>query len=200
MQIKYGHITAFTIILFVLIYMTMHSADACTGKVIVIGTSDTPVKKVSAEIIMQLIAERTGTKAKIIFYSDKYEVRDGLNTTDEESQIDILLVNNLASEWGITFTKAKMDDEEFPAYALTEREKDYDLWILPDSSWTTTSYGYYPLLRKKLLVDFPALPRLLNKIKSRLSIVDFSKLVEEVKSGKKAKNVAKDFLEYKGLI
>ena len=197
---KYGLKTAFAIMLFVLIFMPMPSANACIGKVIIIGASDTPVNRVSVEIIMQLITERTGTKAKIIYYSDDSEVSDGLNTADEETQIDILLVNNLASEWGISFTKAEVDGGKFPAYALAAREITYDLWILPDKSWTTHSYGFYPLMRKKLLVDFPALPRLLNKIKSRLSIVDFAKLVEEVKSGKKARNVAKDFLEYNGLI
>jgi hypothetical protein len=184
----------------VLILIVVNIGSACIGKIFVIGTSDTPVNRMAAEIRMQLITERTGTKAKIIFYKEKSEVRDGLNAKDEESQIDILLVNNLTSQWGVSFSDTEMSSELPQVYTLTTGNTNYGLWILPDSSWKTDRYGYSPLLRKKMLIDYPMLPRLLNKIPSHLSIIDFANLVEEVKAGKKARNAAKDVLKQKGLI
>jgi glycine betaine/choline ABC-type transport system substrate-binding protein len=71
---------------------------------------------------------------------------------------------------------------------------------LPGSSWISNGFDYYPLLRKELLIDFQVLPRLLNKITSRLSPTDFSNLVKKVTAGKKARNAAKDILKEKGLI
>jgi osmoprotectant transport system substrate-binding protein len=183
-----------------LILIAVNTGSACIGKIIVIGTSDTPANRVAAEIIMQLITERTGTKVKIIFHREESEVRDGLNAEDEESKIDILLVNNLRSQWGVKFVNTGKNVEEPPVYSLQAGEINYDFWILPGSSWISHGFDYYPLLRKELLIDFPILPRLLNKISSRLSIADFSNLVEKVKAGKKARNEAKDILKQKGLI
>lgn len=51
---------------------------------------------------MQLITERTGTTTKIIYYDEDVQVENGLVDEDENQQIDILLVNNMISQWGIT--------------------------------------------------------------------------------------------------
>jgi hypothetical protein len=115
---KYGSLIPIVIMQFALILLTIQSVGACIGKIIVIGTSDTSANRVAAEIMMQLITERTGTKAKIIFYKEESEVRDGLIAEDEESKIDILLVNNLTSQWGVSFSKAEVNGEEPPVYSL----------------------------------------------------------------------------------
>lgn len=186
--------------LFLLAGIFPNKTSACIGKIIVIGTSDIPTNRLAAEIIMQLITERTGTTTKIIYYDEDSQVKDGLVDEDENRQIDILLSNSLTGQWGISFIRTEKNIQQATTFILKSDNKNYDLWLLPDSTWISKNFDYYPLLRKNILTDFPMLPRLLSKITSRLTNKEFSILVEEVEEGKKAKNVAKRVLDQKGLI
>lgn len=188
------------VMLFLLAGIFPNKTSACIGKIIVIGTSDIPTNRLAAEIIMQLITERTGTTTKIIYYDEDSQVKDGLVDEDENRQIDILLSNSLTGQWGISFIRTEKNIQQATTFILKSDNKNYDLWLLPDSTWISKNFDYYPLLRKNILTDFPMLPRLLSKITSRLTNKEFSILVEEVEEGKKAKNVAKRVLDQKGLI
>jgi glycine betaine/choline ABC-type transport system substrate-binding protein len=52
----------------------------------------------------------------------------------------------------------------------------------------------------EILNNFPALPRLFNKLGSRINDAAYTKLILSVESGGEPKSVAKEFLKSKKLI
>lgn len=195
-----GSMIVAIIIQFILAGIFSNVALACIGNTVVIGTSETPVNQLAAEIIMQLITERTGTASKVIFYDKAIDVEKGLVAEDDSDRIEILLTNNLMAQWGVDFLPEDAINENLPIYKLNKGTIDFGQWMIPDQVWLQANSSYFILIRKDILTDFPMLPRLLSKITSRLTNKEFSRLVEEVEAGKKAKNVARRVLKEKGLI
>jgi len=57
-----------------------------------------------------------------------------------------------------------------------------------------------PLLRRDVLINFPLLPRILDKLAGTIDDETFNELETKISAGEKPKNVAKDFLRAKKLI
>jgi glycine betaine/choline ABC-type transport system substrate-binding protein len=79
----------------------------------------------------------------------------------------------------------------------SEYRKSFNLtWLNP--------YGaapqYAPVLTADTLANYPALPKLLNKLTGVLTSDTYTKLLKSIESDDKTKKVAKDFLKGKKLI
>ena len=61
-------------------------------------------------------------------------------------------------------------------------------------------YYYSAVVTEDVLVNFPALPRVINKLRDISNDRHFDKVIESARSGKKVKRVARDFLKKKKLI
>ena len=79
----------------------------------------------------------------------------------------------------------------------SEYRKNMNLtWLSPFGA----TPQYAPVLTSDTLSNYPALPKLLNKLAGVLSGDTYSKLLKSVESDDKTRKIAKDFLKGKKLI
>jgi glycine betaine/choline ABC-type transport system substrate-binding protein len=170
--------------------LTAQVSPACVGKTIHLGKSSAN-ERLMAEMASLMISERTGSSVKIEVYKDSralYEaVKQGkvniiMENTDRA--LDVLGKTKSAGSAGVDSIKS-------------EYRKSFNLtWL--------NSFGaapqYAPVLTADTLSNYPALPKLLNKLAGVLSNDTYSKLLKTVESDDKTKKIAKDFLKGKKLI
>lgn len=179
-------------------------SEACVGRILYIGAMETVKGKTMAEMMVLLINERTGTNVKIRYYKDNSSLYTALKAEDEETRIDVILENTAAA---MAFLKkeriADIDQEYLEVKKVYEKELAV-IWLKPfkfkNYHGSDNPAVSAPLIRNDVLTNYPLLPRILNKLSGAIDDQTFSELVAKVKSGDKAKNVAKDFLRAKKLI
>ncbi len=164
---------------------------ACVGKTIHLGISNANERLV-AEMASLMITERTGSTVAIDFYKDSNALYDAV----KQGKVNILVEN--AGRAQEILGKAK---GATPAMGIdlikSEYRKNMNLtWL--NSFGVTTQYA--PVLTGDTLNNYPALPKLLNKLSGALSNDTYSKLLKTVETDEKTKKIAKDFLKSKKLI
>ena len=175
-------------------------AYSCVGKTLIIGVMNTSEGQVLAEMISTLITERTGTAVNVTLYENTQELYEAVKV----KHVDISVENTTRAM--IVLNKPVEPDVQ-KAYEIVkatyEKEKGL-IWLKPfgflkkndegSASYTAT------ILRNEILNNFPALPRLINKLGSSINDDMYTKLMNSVESGAKPSNVARDFLKSKKLI
>ena len=183
-----------------LFLFSLPTADACVGRILNIGVIDSPEGQVLAEMLSTIINERTGTTVHTKFYNNSQELYDGVRS----KQIDILVENTSRA---LQLLNKPLDPNAKHAYetvkALYEKEKGL-AWLKPFGflnggggeapSYTAT------VLRIEVYSNFPALPRVIDKLGGTINDDTFAKMVKAVESGEKPKKLARDFLRGKKLI
>ena len=176
------------------------AADACVGKVLNIGVINSPEGQVLAEMLSILINERTGTTLSIRLFKNTQELYEGV----KGKQVD-LLIENTTKAMHLLNKPVEVDPNKAYQVVKTAYEKEKGLiWLKPfvfskgtggePSSYTAT------ILTVEILNNFPALPRVIDKLGSTMNDEVYAKLMKSVESGEKPKKVAKDFLKSKKLI
>ncbi|RJQ45882.1 MAG: hypothetical protein C4538_07850 [Nitrospiraceae bacterium] len=173
---------------------------ACVGKTLTIGVINTSEGQVLAEMISTLITERTGTAVNVTLYKNMQELYEAVKV----KEVDISIENTARA---MRVLNKPVEDDVQKAYEIVkatyEKEKGL-IWLKPfgflkgsgegSPSYTAT------ILRNEILNNFPALPRLINKLGSSINDDIHTKLINSVESGEKPRNVARDFLKSKKLI
>jgi len=187
-------------IIFILAFLP--SSQACVGRILYIGSLDTPESKLMAELLVTLINERTGTNVKIRFANNRSELYASFKTHDENSRVDIIVENT--AEAMAQLHKPRISD---PNKEYNEVKKDYEkdlelVWLSPFGfkSASTSDALSAPLLKLDTLNNFPLLPRILNKLSGAIDTQTYNTLLGKIKNGDKPKNVAKDFLKERKFI
>lgn len=178
-------------------------SEACVGRILYVGALENDKSKTMAELMVLLINERTGTNVKIKYFTDRNDLYLALKSHEEDTRVDVIIENTADAMAFFKKDRLKDIDQEYlEAKKLYEKELDV-IWLkafifrnYKGDNLTVSA----PLIRNDVLTNYPLLPRILNKLSGAVADQDFSKLVEKVKSGSKAKNVAKDFLRAKKLI
>ena len=175
-------------------------ADACVGKTIYIGVLNSPYEQLFAEMLSVLITERTGTTVDIKYYKDSRELYRAV----KKNEVGILVENTAHALEILGRTKPETVEK---AYAISKEEfrKNLNLvWLKPFvllSEDGGKSQNYYsPLIAVDVLSNFPALPRVINKLGGIMNESLFLKMVASVKSGEKPETVAREFLRERKLI
>ncbi|MDD2364840.1 MAG: glycine betaine ABC transporter substrate-binding protein [Desulfuromonadaceae bacterium] len=173
-----------------LLVVTSNISTACVGKTIHIAISS-PNEKLIAEMASLMISERTGSTVKIDVYDDTKSLYDAV----KQGNVNILLENTDNASVVLGQPKGT------PAMTLdaikSEYRKTYNLtWLTPFG----VSPQYAHVLTSDTLANYPALPKLLNKLSGVLAKDTYSKLLKSVSSDDKTKKTAKDFLKGKKLI
>jgi glycine betaine/choline ABC-type transport system substrate-binding protein len=170
--------------------MASHVSLACVGKTIHLGISSAD-EKLMAEMASLMISERTGSSVKIDVYKDSKELYEAVKhgkvniiIENTDSALEVLGRSKNAGPSGLESIKS-------------DYRKNFNLtWL--------NSFGvapqYAPVLTADTLSNYPALPKLLNKLAGALSNDTYSKLLKSVESNDKTKKIAKDFLKGKKLI
>jgi glycine betaine/choline ABC-type transport system substrate-binding protein len=170
--------------------MAAHVSQACVGKIIHLGISSSN-DRLMAEMASLMISERTGSSVKIEVYTDSRSLYEAV----KQGKINIIMENTDRALEMLGKTKAAgslgLDSIK------SEYRKNFNLtWL--NSFGSTPQYAH--VLTADTLSNYPALPKLLNKLAGVLTSDTYIKLIKTVDSDDKTKKIAKDFLRGKKLI
>jgi osmoprotectant transport system substrate-binding protein len=76
-------------VIIMLAFLTPGVADACVGKKLIVGVTESTESKVLAEVLATLVNERTGTTVEVYFYDDVEQIYDAV----KEKVVDISIEN-----------------------------------------------------------------------------------------------------------
>ena len=179
------------LVLVVTILLNANVCLACVGKTIHLGISSAN-EKLMAEMASLMITERTGSSVKIEVYKDSKALYEAV----KQGKVNIIMENTERAQEILGKAKGTA-----PALGIdiikSEYRKNMNLtWL--NSFGVTPQYA--PVLTGDTLSNYPALPKLLNKLAGVLSNEVYSKLLKSIESEDKTKKIAKDFLKGKKLI
>lgn len=167
-------------------------SDACVGRILYIGIPHAANEQLLAEMVSVLINERTGSNVQILFYKDSKELYNAV----KQGQIGMLIEN---ADHALEVLGKPKETNAKTAYGIIKNEyrKNLNLvWLEPFGG----TQHYAPVLTVETLANYPALPKLINKLSGALNNESYAKLFKSVKSDEKPRKVAKDFLKAKKLI
>ncbi len=167
-------------------------AQACVGKTLNIGVTNTPNELLFAEMISVLVNERTGTAVKIVSYKD---VRDMYRAV-KAGEVGVVIEN---AGRALKILEKPAEGNTKAAYETAKREyrKGLNLvWLEPFG----VSQYYAPVVSVETIGNLPALPKLINKLRGIVNDETCAKLLKSLKSDEKPKKVARDFLKTRKLI
>lgn len=190
--------------MFVIITATTAVSQACVGRILYVGALETTESTTMAEMLVLLINERTGTNVKIRYYPDNNELYKAFQSHDEETRIDIIIENTADAMVQLKHDRiADLDQEYLEAKRLYEKDLNVT-WLKAFGFRNFKGQDHpsvtAPLIRNEVLTNYPLLPRILTKLSGAIDEKTFTGMIAKVKSGAKAKNVAKDFLKDRKLI
>lgn len=180
-------------------------ASACVGRTIVIGHHDAPDQVMVANILAVFIDERTGTTVKMSRFRTREEAFEAIRLDKVSLYTDYstILLSKFAGE------RPSGDDEKNIARLKEVLNRKYNVvWLEPfgyDRYFPeVANNGERPgqagvMLCKDALSKFPALPKLLGKLRGVLDNETMASLLREA-SASDPKTVARRFLKSRKLI
>jgi osmoprotectant transport system substrate-binding protein len=192
--------------LFILMMLTavhfpaIRPSDACVGKVIYIGISNSSSEQLFAEMLSLLINERTGTSVSIRVYPDSKEMYQAV----QKGEVSILIEN---TNHALELLGRPPEENARNAYVISKEEfrKSFNLvWLEPMGllrigPGNVPAY-YVPIITVDAMNNFPALPRVINKLSGIVSDEVFEKFMKKANTGQKSQMAVKDFLRSRKLI
>ena len=189
-----------TVLLLCMVLAMRVGADACVGKALAIGAVDTPQDRILAELLKAMIAERTGTTISVKYFSGAPE----LYAAVEKSEIGIVIEN---TDRGMDLVGRPKDRNGERAYAVMKEEfrKRYNLVCLQPVGSLSIGGGagrsvYAPAITVDAMNNFPAMPRVINKLAGVMNDEGYGSMVRSVESGEKPGKAAREFLKSKKFI
>lgn len=163
-------------------------ANACVGRTVHLGISNTTNERLLAELASLLIVERTGSTVQIDVYKDSTELYKAV----KQGNVNLFFENQIRAAEIV----GKSKDSTFEEIKSEYRTKLNLTWL----ELFGGSMKFGPVLTAETLSTYPALPKLLNKLSKVLANETYAKLLKSLDSSDKTKKVAKDFLKEKKLI
>lgn len=174
------------------IFLLPIDISACVGKTLHIGVLPHQEEQMIAELLSQIVSERTGTTVKVTIYKDSTALYEAVRKGDVG-----LLIESPSSAQMVVRTAREADQQTARADLRKEYRRTLNLiWLetLPLKN------EYTPLLSVEVLQSLPALPRLINKLPPALTEEAFQRLLKAYRADEKPKKAARDFLKTKKLI
>lgn len=181
----------FALLSLFMVMSVAHHAAACVGKTLYIGITGSANEVLYAEIISQLVTERTGTTVKVLQFKDSTELYNAV----KKGEVGVLVEN---TERALRILDRRESNPK-QAYELAKREYRKSLNLVWLESFGA-GHTYAPVISVDTMGHLPALPKLLNKLAGVLNEDSCSKLLRSLKSDEKPRRVARDFLKAKKLI
>lgn len=169
-----------------MLFVTSDFSLACVGRTVYIGQERNPESMILTEMLAILIRERTGTTAVLKVLKQDENGHELLKKGD----IDIF----------VEYAK----DKAFEIVRQEYQEKLNLIWLEP-FGFETKIYekqGYpAPVIRKQTVKNFPALPRLLNKLGGIIDNKVYDELLEKVNNSlESTADIVREFLKCKKLL
>ena len=189
------------IILFAAIFSFFSfQGNACVGRILNIGIVDSVNEHILAELISVLIDERTGTTVNVMIFNDPEEIYEAV----KNDEIGVVIENTDHALTMLNMQGSGDMKKDYDIYKKEFRERLNLVWLkplgyLPEEKGEGLHY-YSALITEDVLINFPALPRVINKLKGISDDKDFGKLVESVKGNSGIRKAVRDYLKRKKLI
>lgn len=186
-------ITAIVTIIFAL---HISPLNACVGKTLHIGITDSPNEQLLAELASQLITERTGTTVKIEIFKGQKE----LYSSVKQGEVALLIENTDRAMDMIGKPRGTSPKAAFETAKAEYRKSLNLIWLEPfGANQGGGSQLYVPVISNEILGSLPALPKLLQKLSGITNDSGYQRLLK-ANGGEKQKKAAKAFLKSKKLI
>jgi glycine betaine/choline ABC-type transport system substrate-binding protein len=178
-----------------LILLSVSPALPCVGKALTIGIVNSPQEIIYAELIAQMVIERTGTTVDIHTYKDVKELYGAV----KKGEVGIIIENTERGMQEVALPAKENGRSAYEAVKLEYRERFNLIWLEPVSADGGSRY-YAPVILVETMGNLPALPKLINRLTSALTEENYTKLTRAVKKAEKPRQVARDFLKANKLI
>lgn len=183
-------------------FLMLFSANsfACVGKTLIIGAVNSPNDRLLAQLMSVIITERTGTTVNVEYFED----HDQLFEAVKKREINIF-TENTGRALKLLGKDAGGDEKLVYSMVKEEYKSQFHLVLLKPfgkshSDNEDKPFVDVPVIASGILIDYPALPRVLNKLAAVAKDKKFAKLLAAVDSGDKPNQVARDFLKKKRFI
>jgi len=187
----------FIIILPLFMFLAAWSpASACVGRTLTIGSLGSAEEKLLSQLLAVIINERTGTTVVVEQYGSQKALYDAASA----GKVSIFVENTGRALQMLGKTMA--GDEEAIYLAVKEDLAErFGLVVLKSFGKSNIENGHFiPVVPASILLDYPALPRVVNRLAGIAEDRDYQKSVSSVSSGGKANRIARDFLLKKRFI
>ena len=158
-----------------LIITFVQNSDACVGRLLYLGVTNNPHEQLLAEVMSIFIKERTGSTVKILLFNNS---RDLYNAV-KQGQVNMIIENTDHAKDILTKPKETSVKMTYEIVKNEYRKKLNLTWFRPFGEKPL----YAPVLTVETLTNYPALPRLLNKLAGVLGNQTCVKLFNTLKSG-----------------
>lgn len=181
--------------LFAILLLSASHSHACVGKILNIGILNSVNENILAELVSVLVNERTGTIVNIKVYSDSKGIYDAVKNVE----VSIIIENTERASKILNISKNEDNAKAYDVLKEEFRNRLNLIWLKPFGMLNredgTGQYYYVPVITDDVLINFPALPRLINKLGGSINDDMYTKLINSVESGGKPRTVARDFLK-----
>jgi len=189
----------FFLLLIVLLLFGMDSY-ACVGRVLNIGITHSLNENILAELVSVLINERTGTTVNIKVFETPNDMYESLR----KDELGIVIENTDHAMNMLNIAGSEDKEKDYDVSKKEFRERMNLVWLRPFGLLSEEKGGrkfmYAAVITENVLINFPALPKVINKLVGISDDGDFNKMVKAVKSGEKVKRAVRDLLKRKKLI
>ncbi len=187
-----------SILLAATLIMPVGEAYGCVGDIITIAIPDAPAEQILAELVAVLLTERTGTHVQVKTFENQKRIFDAVKVG--EAGILIENTDRALAKLG----KKKGDGKDAFVVSKNGYQERFNLiWLKPFGvlkGGPNSKKLFGPVITTEIMRNFPALPRVVNKLAGVLEENDLPKMIAAVLSGKDKKSVARDYLRSKRLI
>lgn len=194
---------SFGLLIMATLSMGFSQAHACVGRKLVLGALEDDRQGMVSKILSILIHERTGTTVEVRYFKDM----DELVAMVYKGKVDLFVDYAQPALVRLKEDFSNLTPEE--SYRIVKRRYDEEfnlVWLKPmgfsgrDSKGAPQGWAAV-VVKKDALKKFPALPRLLEKIGTKIPLSDdvLDSLVVQGRETKPAK-VARQFLKEEKLI
>lgn len=169
-----------------------NSVNACVGKTLYIGVTNSPSEVLYAEMISVLVNERTGTAVKVVSYKDSKDMYNAM----KKGEVGVLIES---ADRALKILDRPVERNAKAAYEAAKKEYRTGMnlvWLEPFGG----SRYYAPVLSVETIDHLPALPKLINKLGGLINDETCARLLKSMKSDEKPRKVARDFLKTRKLI
>jgi glycine betaine/choline ABC-type transport system substrate-binding protein len=170
-------------------------AVACVGKDLSIGVVASPQEIIYAELIAQMVTERTGTTVDVHVYPDNKE----LYAAVRKGEVGIIIENTARGMQELALPPGDSALGTYNELKKAYRERLNLVWLQPVAADGGNLY-YAPVLLEETMGNLPALPKLINRLTGVLTEDNYAKLARAVSGAGQPRDVARNFLRAQKLI
>jgi osmoprotectant transport system substrate-binding protein len=171
---------------------------ACVGKTLIIGTLASPNEQLLAQMMAVIINERTGTTVNVQYFDDLQE----LYAAVEKKEVNIIAENTGRA---LHRLGKETSGDAAAIYSTVKDAYRKELHLVLLKPFGNTAAGDKPfvdvaVIAEGILIEYPALPRVIEKLAGIAQEKSYPQLLAAVESGDKPNQVARDFLKKKRFI